>query len=98
CPPGLFTAPVRGAYYFEWWVGAHGDNGVHPGAAVLVKNSEKIALAYEQQTQHYGTASNGASLLLEAGDQVFVRLWANSRAYDNENHHNTFSGHLLFPM
>ncbi|XP_032364424.1 complement C1q-like protein 2 [Etheostoma spectabile] len=95
---GLFTAPVRGAYHFEWWVGAHGDNGAHPAGAVLVRNSEKIALAYEQQSQYYGTASNGASLLLEAGDVVFVRLGANCLAFDNYNHHTTFSGHLLFPM
>ncbi|XP_028450428.1 complement C1q-like protein 4 [Perca flavescens] len=95
---GVFTAPVRGAYHFEWWVGAHGDNGAHASAAVLVKNSENIFLAWEHQKDYFGTASNGVTLLLEVGDVVFVRLWVNTRAFDNENHHTTFSGHLLFPM
>ncbi|XP_039670655.1 complement C1q-like protein 4 isoform X5 [Perca fluviatilis] len=94
---GVFTAPVRGAYNFEWWVGAFGD-GSHASAAVLVKNSEKISLAYERQNQHFGTGSSGVTLLLEVGDVVFLRLVANSLVYDNANHHNTFSGFLLFTM
>uniref|UniRef100_A0A8C9XF26 C1q domain-containing protein n=1 Tax=Sander lucioperca TaxID=283035 RepID=A0A8C9XF26_SANLU len=95
---GVFTAPVRGAYHFEWWVAAHGDNGAHASAAVLVKNSENVFMAYERQTQHFGTSSNGVTLLLEVGDVVFVRLVADTLAYDNANHHTTFSGFLLFPM
>ncbi|XP_028450423.1 complement C1q-like protein 4 [Perca flavescens] len=89
---GVFTAPVRGAYHFEWWVTY--NNGGYPAGAVLVKNSENVFMAWEKQ----GSASNGVTLLLEVGDVVFVRLVSNTVARDNQHHHTTFSGHLLFPM
>ncbi|XP_035864677.1 C1q-related factor-like [Sander lucioperca] len=92
---GVFTAPVRGAYYFEWTVGALGDNS-YPSAAVLVKNSENVFMAFEQQAAGFMSSSKGVTLLLEVGDVVFVRL--HGVAFDDYNHHTTFSGFLLFPM
>ncbi|XP_039894240.1 complement C1q-like protein 3 isoform X5 [Simochromis diagramma] len=92
---GIFTAPVRGAYHFDWKV--LGRDSTHTGA-YLFRNEEIIFLAYESQSSGWPSASNGASLLLEVGDQVTVRLWAGSRTYDNENHQTTFSGHLIFTM
>uniref|UniRef100_A0A8D0ATL2 C1q domain-containing protein n=1 Tax=Sander lucioperca TaxID=283035 RepID=A0A8D0ATL2_SANLU len=89
---GLFTAPVRGAYHFEWWIIE--DYGGRAASAVLVKNSENVFMAWEKR----GSVSNGVTLLLEVGDVVFMRLLANTVARDNDNHHTTFSGHLLFTM
>ncbi|KAA8578015.1 hypothetical protein FQN60_006085 [Etheostoma spectabile] len=66
--------------------------------AWLVKNSQNIFAAHESQSDGFMSSSNGASLLLEAGDKVFVRLAATSQVFDNYNHHSTFSGHLLFPI
>ncbi|XP_026213361.1 complement C1q-like protein 2 [Anabas testudineus] len=91
---GIFTAPVKGLYHFEFHVGVHATNT----AAVLVKNTNHIFAAYELQSDGFGTASQSASLLLEAGDTVFVRLWIQSKAFDNQNHHTTFSGSLLFSL
>uniref|UniRef100_A0A8P4GF30 C1q domain-containing protein n=1 Tax=Dicentrarchus labrax TaxID=13489 RepID=A0A8P4GF30_DICLA len=93
---GIFTAPVRGAYHFEWYIGTYG--GHQASAAVLVKNSQLIFMAYEHQTSGYGTSAMGATLLLEVGDVVFVRLWENTKVFDDGSHHTTFSGHLLFTM
>ncbi|KAM9332793.1 complement C1q-like protein 4 [Pholidichthys leucotaenia] len=92
---GIFTAPVKGAYHFDWSVLGGGDIAA---AAVLMKNSEHIFLAYERQTGHNPSTSRGTSLVLEAGDQVSVRLWTDAKIYDNQNHYNTFSGHLIFPI
>ncbi|KAL3973728.1 AF4/FMR2 family member 4 [Sarotherodon galilaeus] len=92
---GIFTAPVRGVYHFDWKVYGYGNIAA---GALLYRNGEKIFFAYEYPTSGYVSASNAASLLLQPGDQVSVRLYPNSRIHDSENHHTTFSGHLLFTM
>ncbi|KAM9348382.1 complement C1q-like protein 2 [Symphorus nematophorus] len=92
---GVFTAPVRGAYHFEWHIAAVGHTVT---GAVLVKNSHRIFLAYEHQNGHLTSSSNGATLLLQRGDTVLLHLWVHTRVFDNDNHHSSFSGHLLFPL
>ncbi|KAI4798898.1 hypothetical protein KUCAC02_020416 [Chaenocephalus aceratus] len=94
---GFFIAPVRGAYHFEFYIGADGHPS-HPSVAGLIKNVELVCMAWEHQPSGYGTSANGATLLLEVGDVVFLRLWGNTRIYDSGDHHSTFSGHLLFTM
>uniref|UniRef100_A0A3Q3KDY9 C1q domain-containing protein n=1 Tax=Monopterus albus TaxID=43700 RepID=A0A3Q3KDY9_MONAL len=91
---GVFTAAVRGVYHFEWHIGVDSSNT----AAVLVKNTNHIFTAYEHQTAGYGASSQSASLLLEAGDTVCVHQWTGTKIHDNQNHHSTFSGHLLFTL
>ncbi|XP_043982071.1 complement C1q-like protein 4 [Gambusia affinis] len=94
---GFFVAPVRGAYHFEFYVFGPGSPS-HSVSAVLVRNGQHIFIATETQPSHGVTAGNAATLLLEVGDVVFIRQWQNSRIHDSQNHHNTFSGHLLFTM
>ncbi|XP_076127858.1 cerebellin-3-like [Alosa pseudoharengus] len=91
---GVFRAPVRGAYHFVLFIHGHGSRAI---AATLYKNEEAIVSPYSY-TGGSTTPSNGASVLLEVGDVVQVKLWAQAWLYDNTAHHTSFSGHLLFPL
>ncbi|XP_063048104.1 complement C1q-like protein 2 [Engraulis encrasicolus] len=94
---GVFRAPVRGVYQFLMFAHGHG-HASHPVVIALFKNGELIVTAWSHQRTYSVNPSNGASLQLEVGDEVYVKLWANARVFDNENRHTSFSGHLLFPM
>ncbi|XP_031434412.1 complement C1q-like protein 2 [Clupea harengus] len=92
---GVFTAPVRGVYYFAVFV--CGLESTDVGVS-LHKNDEHVVIAFGGKSSHRVDTSNGASLLLEVGDVVYAKLWPNAWVHDSSNHHTTFSGHLLFLM
>ncbi|KAL2083038.1 hypothetical protein ACEWY4_020811 [Coilia grayii] len=94
---GAFTAPIRGVYFFVVFVYGVGNASTATGVS-LYRNGEHVVVAYAHQPSSVVRASNGASLLLEKGDVVYVKLWSGAWVNDNQNHHTTFSGHLLFPM
>ncbi|KAL4007950.1 hypothetical protein ACER0C_001802 [Sarotherodon galilaeus] len=92
---GIFTAPVRGAYHFELHIVGAGDTTM---AVSVHKNQSDILIAQSIFKSGAHGASNGASLLLEIGDQVYVKLSENSNIFDGLGFHTTFSGHLIFTM
>ncbi|XDV25798.1 hypothetical protein PO909_029654 [Leuciscus waleckii] len=92
---GIFKAPLKGAYMFRISVFGIGPTSA---TASIYKNGERLVIADAYQAKDHLNSSNGVVLILEVGDVVYVRLWPNTRIYDSENNHNTFSGFLLFPL
>ncbi|XP_048011585.1 uncharacterized protein LOC125245141 isoform X2 [Megalobrama amblycephala] len=77
---GIFTAPVKGVYYFNFVV--FNPWGMSTGVKLL-KNGNFVVGATDnppgQDTED--TASNAVCLLLEQGDQIHLQLWENRRIY-----------------
>ncbi|KAK7159558.1 hypothetical protein R3I94_005794 [Phoxinus phoxinus] len=95
---GIFTAPVKGVYFFM--VSAFHDSWFMD--LRLFKNEQQMVTIYNEPHGRYESApisaSKSISLILEEGDQVYVKLFENAWVYDDENYHNSFVGHLLFPL
>ncbi|XP_037614984.1 complement C1q-like protein 4 [Sebastes umbrosus] len=93
---GIFTAPVAGVYYFTIF---HHSGGHRRTKLFLYKNSQCMVVTEDHKAAH-ATAHNGGNavfLQLQHGDQVFVRMDANSHVWGS-NYHTTFSGFLVSQM
>ncbi|KAG7329841.1 hypothetical protein KOW79_006063 [Hemibagrus wyckioides] len=96
---GIFTAPLKGAYVFRVFSKMITDTQTHSVTAGLFKNDQHMFSTHAHNSGGFHSSSNGATLPLEKGDAVSVRLYAGSWIFDNgEHHHSSFSGHLLFPL
>ncbi|KAM7379264.1 hypothetical protein PAMP_004829 [Pampus punctatissimus] len=93
---GIFTAPVKGHYYFSF----SGHNiSSKPMGLRLMKNGVQMVTGYNHAAgNRYETVTNGMTLQLEVGDQVYMTLRSNTWIFDNSNDHSTFIGHLLFRL
>ncbi|KAI2646343.1 Complement C1q-like protein 2 [Labeo rohita] len=93
---GIFTAPVRGAYYFSFF---YHCSTSHKTWLYMYRNGKKEALAGQHSTQQ-GTPANGGNglmLLLQKGDQVYIVLQKDSWIWDEENV-TVFNGFLIDVM
>ncbi|XP_078018808.1 uncharacterized protein LOC144458887 isoform X2 [Epinephelus lanceolatus] len=94
---GIFTAPVRGVYYFRFTLW-----GGRPSAwmgAYLYHNEKKMTLSYDYNDEHtYISASNALILQLEKGDVVYLALYPGSGVFDDSFNRTIFSGFLLFAL
>nr|BAP19105.1 C1q-like 23 kDa protein [Oplegnathus fasciatus] len=90
---GIFAAPVTGTYYFTFFYHA---GGAHPVSLTLTKNDQVVVTTYDHRTSHDGADNGGNAvfLQLQQGDQVYVRLGANTNVWGN-NDITTFSGFLV---
>ncbi|XP_049454732.1 complement C1q-like protein 2 isoform X3 [Epinephelus fuscoguttatus] len=93
---GIFTAPVRGIYYFSF--SGHNISTRTMGLQLMKNGVHMVSVWNHAAGNRYETATNGMTLQLEVGDQVYMRLWGNTWIFDNGNNHSTFTGHLLFPL
>ncbi|KAK5876521.1 hypothetical protein CesoFtcFv8_025866 [Champsocephalus esox] len=95
---GIFTAMVRGMYYFSYTM--YNNNFGQPNSVLsLMMNTQKIVSTWDTEGEDsHDSATNGAVVQLEAGDSVFVQLYAHRVLYDDGNYFNTFSGFLLFTL
>ncbi|XP_029604109.1 uncharacterized protein LOC115189705 isoform X4 [Salmo trutta] len=62
-------------------------------------NSDDGILVYKHVFNNIDSedgGSNGVTLKLDAGDEVYTRLMAGYYIFDDNNHHSTFTGFLLF--
>ncbi|ROL54456.1 Complement C1q-like protein 4 [Anabarilius grahami] len=94
---GLFTAPVKGVYYFRFT--ACGVQINQSLGASLYKNGQKIVSVgqWHNHDQHR-FASNGAVLQLEVDDVVCMKLLPGYTIYDSPDNLSTFSGFLIYPL
>lgn len=95
---GIFTARVSGVYYFRYTM--YNNNAGQPNSAVsLMMNSQQLVSTWDTVgNDNNDSATNAAVLQLNAGDSVYVKLWANREVYDDGSNYNTFSGFLLFTV
>ncbi len=89
---GIFVAPVAGLYYFTFFYHAGGER---PVGLLLYKNNESVVVTGDHKTTGDGAdnGGNAAFLQLQQGDQVYVRLNANTHVWGYS--HTTFSGFLV---
>lgn len=91
---GIFTAPVKGVYFFRFTV--CGVQSSHSLGGFLYKNNEKIVSVGQWRSHRY--ASNAAVLQLEMGDVVSMKLLPGYTIYDSADNLSSFSGFLIYPL
>nr|XP_020442444.1 complement C1q-like protein 4 [Monopterus albus] len=92
---GIFTAPVRGVYYFSFFYHAGGEYIVFLS---LMKNNELVGTTSDHSSS-FDTADNGGNAVfvqLQQGDHVFVRMRSNSHIWATHRF-TTFNGFLVSP-
>lgn len=97
CAAGIFTAPVKGVYYFRF-------NGWDARLSNVLRlrlyhNNNIVTESYDVNDAHgYVSLSNAFVLKVEKGDVVYMVLRRETTVWDDGNNRTTFSGFLLFAL
>eukprot|EP00063_Salmo_salar_P069655 XP_014044490.1 PREDICTED: collagen alpha-1(VIII) chain-like [Salmo salar] len=90
---GIFRAAVNGVYYFTYTAFTTSSK---KRRVSLYKNGLLMVTVTDDVSDSEDGGSNGVTLKLDAGDEVYTRLMAGYYIFDDNNHHSTFTGFLLF--
>ncbi|XP_053186850.1 lamin-B1-like [Scomber japonicus] len=93
---GLFTAPVRGAYYFSFNLLDGRSNAYRD--VYLYHNDKIVLVSANHSANAWESVSNSLVLQLEKGDVVYLVLPAGYSVFDDTGDYTSFNGFLLFPL
>ncbi|XP_062305679.1 complement C1q-like protein 2 [Osmerus eperlanus] len=90
---GIFTAPVKGVYYFCYFYHA---GGKRKSALSLHKDGRLIVTTSDHKAKDGAdNGGNAVTLELNEGDPVYVVMAPNTHVWGERAGHTTFSGFLL---
>ncbi|XP_048010959.1 heavy metal-binding protein HIP-like [Megalobrama amblycephala] len=94
---GIFTAPLRGVYYFSYFYHCGVSN---PTWLALYRNGkQEVVTGHHKSGCHTENGGNGLTLLLEKGDRVYMVLQKNGWIWDHVIENGTmFNGFLINAM
>ncbi|XP_071401430.1 collagen alpha-1(X) chain-like [Centroberyx affinis] len=92
---GIFTAPVRGVYYFRFTAFEHRNT---QWLGVNLHHNDRRVMHVSEGANGYTSVSSALTLELAVGDVVYMRVSANNAIYDDVHNRSSFSGFLLFPL
>uniref|UniRef100_A0A9J8A949 Cerebellin 11 n=1 Tax=Cyprinus carpio carpio TaxID=630221 RepID=A0A9J8A949_CYPCA len=94
---GVFTAPVKGVYYFRYSGSAFSS---HDMGLSIFKGTARFVSSYEYNSgERNDQMSNGAVMELNVGEEVHMRLWIRTWIFvDRRYNYSTFTGYLLYPL
>ncbi|XP_033988428.1 complement C1q-like protein 2 isoform X2 [Trematomus bernacchii] len=94
---GIFTAPVKGAYYFRFnmW---ESRKLTYSSVVLYHNNQRKMRLLDYIDRSGFVSESNSMVLQLEKGDVVYIVLPSSYGVRDDSHNRIIFSGFLLFPL
>ncbi|XP_033914366.1 complement C1q-like protein 2 [Acipenser ruthenus] len=92
---GIFTAFVKGTYYFSFTVFLNSNSKMFTS---LMKNKDRVVSVWDNYSPDSNdSGSNTAIVQLEVGDNVYVKLYEERQIYDDGTGYTSFCGFLLFP-
>ncbi|XP_076868077.1 cerebellin 11 [Brachyhypopomus gauderio] len=94
---GVFTAPVKGIYYFRYSGNAFSSRDM--GLSIFKGNSRFVSSYEYSSGEQNDNVANGAIMQLEAGEEVYMQLWIHSWIFvDSRYNYSTFTGYLLYTI